>query len=250
MASLLLLAVSFHAAAATGAAPPCTALADKWCKSVAAGCPSTAPLRALKDGSSAGPAKAWRCYSPKCLENGAYKQGSKCADYCTRPQLAEIVSTCKLPPPPPPPPPLPQQGKDFISEVFVPGELGYPCIRIPSIILAGDNSTMLAFAECRTMTGDGCLPLHVAHNASHKNPRDLCQKRSSDSGRTWSPLEVIAFDGAQCVPPLPSSPTSPLRPALLRPVPMSAGHRRCTTPWRRSSCCSSCRSPNRPTPSR
>jgi hypothetical protein len=32
-------------------------------------------------------------------------------------------------------------------DVFTPGELGYPCIRIPSILLAGDNRTLLAFAE-------------------------------------------------------------------------------------------------------
>lgn len=34
-------------------------------------------------------------------------------------------------------------------DVFTPGELGYPCIRIPSILLAGDNTTLFAFAEVR-----------------------------------------------------------------------------------------------------
>lgn len=33
------------------------------------------------------------------------------------------------------------------STVFTSGELSYPCIRIPAILLGGDNQTLLAFAE-------------------------------------------------------------------------------------------------------
>jgi hypothetical protein len=33
-------------------------------------------------------------------------------------------------------------------DVFTPGELGYPCIRIPSILLAGDNRTLLPLPRC------------------------------------------------------------------------------------------------------
>ena len=40
-------------------------------------------------------------------------------------------------------------------QVFVPGEAGYPCIRIPSLVLAGDGKTLNALAECRNFTGDG-----------------------------------------------------------------------------------------------
>ena len=62
---------------------------------------------------------------------------------------------------------------------------GYPCIRIPSILLAGDNRTLNAFAECRRVTGDGCSPLHF-----HSMPggsRDICQKQSTDGGKTVLP---------------------------------------------------------------
>lgn len=40
--------------------------------------------------------------------------------------------------------------------VFHYGEGGYPCIRIPSITRCG--GLLHAFAECRTRTGDGCVP--------------------------------------------------------------------------------------------
>ena len=96
--------------------PPCTAMATAWCNSKAAAC-STHPLVAADALGAGGAAKekAWRCYHPKCL--ATIKAGGSCPDYCTRPVLASIASTCKLPPPPPPPPPPAQKGKDFISEV-------------------------------------------------------------------------------------------------------------------------------------
>ena len=42
--------------------------------------------------------------------------------------------------------------------VFRHGEGGFPCIRIPAITRCGPNGTLHAFAECRTMIGDGCIP--------------------------------------------------------------------------------------------
>ena len=42
-------------------------------------------------------------------------------------------------------------------QVFKHGEDGNDCIRIPSVILAG-NHTLVAFAECRKYIGDGCYP--------------------------------------------------------------------------------------------
>lgn len=45
----------------------------------------------------------------------------------------------------------------FTTRVFVHGEEGYPCIRIPAIIKTGSGK-LLAFAECRTFAGDNCYP--------------------------------------------------------------------------------------------
>ena len=42
------------------------------------------------------------------------------------------------------------------TTVFQHGEGGYPCIRIPSITQC--KGVLHAFAECRTRTGDGCVP--------------------------------------------------------------------------------------------
>ncbi len=187
-----------HSVHETGPVGNCTALADQWCNSPAAGCTATGALVAADAPAGKAGRPSWRCYNPGCLE--IIKHGGDCKDFCTRPQLATIVTTCRLPPPPPPPPPQAQKGKDFVSEVFVPGELGYVCIRIPSIALAGDNKTLLAFAECRTSAGDGCEPLHPNATAHSKNPRDICQKSSTDSGQTWSSLKVIANNGAQGSP--------------------------------------------------
>ena len=71
------------------------------------------------------------------------------------------------------------------------GELGYPCIRIPSIQIAGDGLTLNAFAECRNFTGDGCEPYAAAGLELRNANRDICQKQSKDNGTTWSALKVI-----------------------------------------------------------
>lgn len=54
---------------------------------------------------------------------------------------------------------FPPQGCDarvMSVEVFKPWEGGFPCIRVPSIIRT--PHALIAFAECRMITGDGCNP--------------------------------------------------------------------------------------------
>ena len=97
----------------------------------------------------------------------------------------------------------PQMPRPNTTVVFAHGEAGYPCIRIPSIISVGDSASgisLLAFAECRYVTGDGCNPLgaHTALPSSSSNAsRDICSKHSSDNGASWSALKVVVHDAAQ-----------------------------------------------------
>jgi hypothetical protein len=93
------------------------------------------------------------------------------------------------------PPSLPPLISLFVPHPTPPK--GYPCIRIPSIALAGDNQTLNAFAECRNSTGDGCYPTTLPPHAIINNNRDICQKRSTDGGKTWSGLKVIANSGVR-----------------------------------------------------
>lgn len=73
---------------------------------------------------------------------------------------------------------------DF-ANVFESGGEGYPSIRIPSLITSAQG-TLLAFAEGRVRPSD-----HAEN--------DIVLKLSSDGGRTWSPLQVIAEDGQNCL---------------------------------------------------
>ena len=190
-----------------GSSSPCPELAQEYCHNPALSCvfaePSWVALRSCAGShpDCAEPLREWRCYSLKSLNanHTAYKQGTA---YCTRnSEILAILKTCKLPPPAPPPAPPAPRVFSNATEVFTPGEGGYPCIRIPSIALAGDGTTLNAFAECRTTTGDGCNPLQVrrapnpdpaAHNSNRTPNRDICQKQSHDGGATWGPLHVIA----------------------------------------------------------
>ena len=72
--------------------------------------------------------------------------------------------------------------------VFTPGEGGYPCIRVPAI--AGTSSgALVALAECRMYTGDGCVPSSQSTGLKDdSSQRWLCQKVSRDGGRSWSKL--------------------------------------------------------------
>jgi len=67
------------------------------------------------------------------------------------------------------------------SDVFVPAQDGYKSIRIPSVVVTG-KGTVLAFAEGRAANAD------QAHNK-------IILKRSSDGGKTWGVLQLIADDG-------------------------------------------------------
>ncbi|KAK8804128.1 hypothetical protein WA171_000221 [Blastocystis sp. BT1] len=70
-------------------------------------------------------------------------------------------------------------------ELFKPWEDGFPCIRVPSIVRT--PHALIAYAECRMVIGDGCIP-----DSAVPLPRDnamyVCQKKSVDGGKTWGNL--------------------------------------------------------------
>lgn len=72
------------------------------------------------------------------------------------------------------------------TDVFVAGEGGYHTYRIPSVI-ATRRGALLAFAEGRR------------GGAGDAGDIDLVLRRSTDGGRTWSPLRVIGDDGPNTV---------------------------------------------------
>lgn len=121
--------------------------------------------------------------------------------------------------------------------VFEAGIGGFPCVRVPSL-LAIPGGPLLAFAECRLFTGDGCEPVKVSTaHGNHARPRaegsagvdpsstldsgkssdarvgpgldgtegDLrdrvvCMRASTDKGVTWGPLQRnISRGRAMCV---------------------------------------------------
>lgn len=90
--------------------------------------------------------------------------------------------------------PLAGEPAHSTARVFAAGEAGYKCIRIPSLLLAGDS--LLAFAEGRNFTGDGCHPLAPGPVPNNWN-RDLVLKRSLDGGASWTALLVVARSANQ-----------------------------------------------------
>ncbi len=70
--------------------------------------------------------------------------------------------------------------------VFVSGQDGYSCYRIPALEVAPDGS-LLAFAEARKY--------NAGDPGMENNEIDLVGKRSTDNGRTWSAMEVIEHAG-------------------------------------------------------
>ncbi len=68
-----------------------------------------------------------------------------------------------------------------MHDVFTAGKDGFASIRIPSLVVT-KSGALLAFAEGRSSHSD---------QAQNK----LLQRRSTDGGRTWSPLRVILDDG-------------------------------------------------------
>jgi sialidase-1 len=71
-------------------------------------------------------------------------------------------------------------------DVFVSGQEGYHTFRIPSLLLTA-KGTLLAFAEGRK------------NGRSDSGHIDLVLKRSTDSGRTWSAIEVVASDAPNTI---------------------------------------------------
>ncbi|KXK29296.1 MAG: exo-alpha-sialidase [Candidatus Omnitrophica bacterium] len=73
------------------------------------------------------------------------------------------------------------------TDVYVSGQDGYHCYRIPGIECTPDG-TLLAFAEARKN--------HCGDPGTEGNDIDLVLKRSTDQGKTWSPMAVIEDPGA------------------------------------------------------
>jgi len=71
-------------------------------------------------------------------------------------------------------------------DVFVSGTQGYHTFRIPAIETAPDGS-LLAFAEARKYNADD--------PGYGKQDIDLVYRRSTDGGKTWSPMKVIEDPG-------------------------------------------------------
>ncbi len=76
--------------------------------------------------------------------------------------------------------------KPTTTTVFRAGDDGYASYRIPAVI-AAQNGDLLAFAEGR-VTG-----------AADDGNVDLVLKRSTDEGKTWGALQVIAEDASNFV---------------------------------------------------
>jgi sialidase-1 len=77
------------------------------------------------------------------------------------------------------------------TDVYVGGQEGYHTYRIPAVIRAA-NGTLLAFCEGRKSA------------AGDAGDIDLLLRRSTDGGRTWSPVQVVWDDGANtCGNPCP-----------------------------------------------
>ena len=71
------------------------------------------------------------------------------------------------------------------SDVFIAGKDPFKSIRIPSVVVTKPG-TVLAFAEGRSQNTD---------QANNK----IILKRSTDGGKTWGSLQMIADDGKNCL---------------------------------------------------
>ena len=91
--------------------------------------------------------------------------------------------------------PTPQR----MVDIFVHGEAGFPCWRVPAVVLAPPTGLLFAFAEARNGSGgDGCIPhtpagLACLQNTSTLNhcnmnpgPRSLALKTRCDSAALLS----------------------------------------------------------------
>ena len=71
------------------------------------------------------------------------------------------------------------------SDVFVAGKDGFPSVRIPSVVVT-KKGTVLAIAEGRAQHAD---------QANNK----IILKRSTDNGKTWGAMQIIADDSTNCL---------------------------------------------------
>lgn len=177
----------------------CQARLDAWCNSpaIGKGCVgeehATKCLHAEKvqefvarrSGSHAAPnSNQWRCYDPATLDATGQKYANGTC-YCTLSSalhqqcmacaVKNSSSDCGSAAPPPPSPPSP--GVDTTT-VFSKGEAGYEAFRIPGILAF--KEVLLVFAEGRKY---GCDDFAGQH--------DVVAKRSTDRGKTFSPLQVL-----------------------------------------------------------
>jgi sialidase-1 len=72
------------------------------------------------------------------------------------------------------------------TDVFVSGQEGYHTFRIPSLIVT-PKGTILAFCEGRK------------NSRSDTGDIDIVLKRSTDNGRTWGPLQLVADHGPDTI---------------------------------------------------
>lgn len=72
-----------------------------------------------------------------------------------------------------------------LDHLFTCGEDGYKSYRIPALVTT-TKGTLLAFCEGRV------------HGAGDHGDIDVVMKRSTDNGRTWSPLQVVHNYGNHC----------------------------------------------------
>jgi sialidase-1 len=94
------------------------------------------------------------------------------AGYLTN-KWAGVLAATNLPPVAPP----------VRVPVFVNGQYGYACYRIPAMVTT-TNGTVIAVADGR-ISDCGDIP----------HPLDLVARRSFDNGSTWGPLQIIAAYG-------------------------------------------------------
>ena len=76
-----------------------------------------------------------------------------------------------------------------VTGVFSPGEHGFACFRVPSLVaIPGDKPRLLAFAEARgPPEAPGC------HDMSAKG---IALKSSTTAGRTWGRLRLLGVSPA------------------------------------------------------
>ncbi|MFJ7068134.1 LamG-like jellyroll fold domain-containing protein [Streptomyces sp. NPDC101115] len=73
--------------------------------------------------------------------------------------------------------------------LFRSGTAGYGCFRIPTLTTT-KNGTLLAFAEART-----------SPSCADRGPIDIVVRRSTNEGRTWSPIRVVSSGRASTAGP-------------------------------------------------